>query len=130
MKNNKLIIRINKSVDEIFDFVTTPPNSTRWIDSIAKEETSEWPVCIGTVYKLWDENGKPSEMKVANIKNNEMVEWISENQNYHCRYRLKTVNQNISEFEYYEWVDEGIIDSPFTQETLEKLKSVVEGPEK
>ena len=129
MKDNKLIIRINKSVDEIFAFVTTPPNSTCWISSIAKEKTSEWPAKIGTVYRLWDENGNYSEMKVAAIKNNELVEWISEDKNYHCRYILKIVDKNISEFEYYEWVDQGTIDNPFTQDTLEKLKSVVENHE-
>lgn len=126
MKNNKFIIQINKSVDEIFDFVTTPPNSTRWIESIVKEETSEWPVKIGTVYKLWDEKGNISEMKVANIKNNEMVEWISGDQNYHCRYILKNIDKNISEFEYYEWTDEGELKEPFTIDILEKLKFVIE----
>ena len=126
MKDNKLIIKINKPVEEVFAFVTTPPNSTCWIDSIAREETSEWPVHVGTIYKLWDENGNPSEMKVADIKKNELVEWISEDKNYHCRYILKNIDKNISEFEYYEWVDMGIIDNPFTQNTLEKLKSVME----
>ncbi|MFA6090066.1 MAG: hypothetical protein WC755_09495 [Candidatus Woesearchaeota archaeon] len=129
MKNNKLIIRINKSVNEVFDFVTTPPNSTRWIDSIAKEETNELFVRVGTIYKLWDEKGNPSEMKVVNIKKNELVEWVSEDKNYHCRYIFKTIDQNVSEFEYYEWVDRGTIDNPFTQDTLEKLKSVMEKQE-
>ena len=126
MKNNKLIIQINKSVEEIFAFVTTPPNSTRWIDSITREETNEWPVCVGTIYKLWDENGNPSEMRVIDIKNNEIVEWISEDKNYHCRYVFKIIDKNISEFEYYEWVDRGEINNPFSQDTLEKLKSILE----
>ena len=126
MKENKLIILINKSADDIFAFVTTPPNSTRWISSITKEETNEWPVKIGTIYKLWDEKNNISKMKVIDIKNNEMVEWISEDQNYHCRYVLKIIDKNISEFKYYEWVDRGIIDNPFMQDTLEKLKLVLE----
>lgn len=62
MKENKLIILINKSADDIFAFVTTPPNSTRWISSITKEETNEWPVKIGTIYKLWDEKNNTSKM--------------------------------------------------------------------
>ncbi len=126
MKNNKLVIRINKAVDDIFAFVTTSPNSTRWINSITREETNEWPVQIGTIYKLWDEKGNISEMKIADIKSNEMVEWISEDRNYHCRYILKNIDKNISEFEYYEWVDRGIINNPFTPETLEKLKKELE----
>jgi len=126
MKDNKLVIQINKSVEEIFTFVTTPPNSTRWIDSIAREETNEWPVRVGTIYKLWDENGKSSDMTVTAIKNNELVEWISEDKNYHCRYIFKTINEKLSEFEYFEWVDKGLIENPFTQNTLEKLKTVME----
>lgn len=126
MKSNKLIIQINKSVDEIFDFVITPPNLTLWIKSIANEETNEWPIKIGTIYKLWDEKGNINEMIVVDINNNEMVEWISNDQNYHCRYIFKNINKDISEFEYYEWTDEGELKEPFTIDILEKLKFVIE----
>ncbi len=126
MKENKLTIKINKSVQEVFEFTITPPNTTRWIDSVVKEKTSEWPVKVGTIYTLQNKKGDPSEVIVSAIKENEMVEWISKDQNYHCRYIFKSKGDNITEFEYYEWVDKGDMEEPFTQETLEKLKKVIE----
>ena len=126
MKENKLTIRINKSVHEVFTFTITPPNSTRWIDSIVKEETNEWPVRIGTIYKLQDKNGEFSEVVVMAIKENKFVEWVSKDQVYHCCYTFKSIDKNTSELEYYEWVDEGELEGPFTSDVLEKLKSLVE----
>jgi len=126
MKDNKLKIRINKSVPEVFAFTTTPPNSKYWINSIIDEETNEWPIHVGTVYKLMSENGQQSEVVVASIKKNEIVEWVSRDNVYHCKYNFKAINENTTELKYYEWVDKGIIDNPFTQDTLERLKLVLE----
>jgi len=126
VKENKLTIRINRPVHEVFTFAITPPNSTRWTNSIVKEETNEWPVRIGTIYKLQDKNGGLSEMVVAVIKKNKFVEWVSKNQVYHCRYTFNSIDKNTSELEYHEWVDEGELEEPFTLDVLEKLKSVIE----
>ncbi len=126
MKSNKLTIQINKPVHEVFIFTITPPNSTKWIPSVVKEETNEWPVRKGTVYKLQNEKGKFSEVIVVVIKENEVVEWISKDQTYHCRYTFRLIDENISELEYYEWVDTGELDEPFTLEILGKLKLLLE----
>lgn len=126
MKSNKLTIQINKPVHEVFIFTITPPNSTKWIPSVVKEETNEWPVRKGTVYKLQNEKGKFSEVIVVVIKENEVVEWISKDQTYHCRYTFRLIDENISELEYYEWVDTGELDEPFTLEILGKLKHLLE----
>ncbi len=67
-----------------------------------------------------------SEVTVADIKSDEFVEWISKNRNYHCRYSFNLVNENMTELEYHEWVDDGELKEPFTLETLQTLKSVLE----
>lgn len=126
MRENKLTIQINKPVHEVFKFTITPPNSTLWIPSVVGEETSEWPVKAGTIYKLQNEKGGHSEVIVTNIKEDELVEWISKDRSYHCRYTYKSIDKNTTEVEYFEWVDERDLEEPFTGETSNKLKAVLE----
>lgn len=125
MRDNKLTIRINKPVQEVFAFTITPPNSTLWINSIDKEETNEWPIRVGTMYKLQDNKGEYSEVIVTAIKENKIVEWVSKNKNYHCRYTYRSIDKNTSELEYFEWVDKGELEDPFDLKILQKLKSVI-----
>ncbi len=126
MKKNRLAVQINKPVSVVFKFTITPPNSTLWIPSIVKEKTNEWPVRKETVYKLKNEKGEWSRVTVSAIKENKFVEWISQDKNYHCRYELKPIDKNSTDLKYYEWVDQGKINEPFTKAILEKLKSVLE----
>lgn len=125
MKKNALKIIIHKPLHEVFLFCITPPNSTKWIPSVVKEETNEWPVKIGTVYKLTNDKDKISQVTIARIKNDEYVEWISKDRSYHYRYSLQTIDEK-TVLEYREWVDQGEIKEPFSQEVLAKLKFVLE----
>lgn len=129
MKNNKLTIRIDRQVQDVFLFVITPPNSTLWIDGVVDEETNELPVKIGTIYKLTNEDGKKSDMTIETIDPDKIVGWISSDKNYHCKYELNPTNNISTKFVYSEWVDEDDIEKPFTQKTLEKLKRVIENLE-
>lgn len=126
MKENTLTVKIQKSVSEVFAFTTTPPNSSLWINSIISEKTNEWPVRKGTSYMLQNQKGEIYEVFVAAIKKNSMIEWVSSNRNYHCRYKFRRITNRTCKLEYYEWVDKGEIAEPFTQDTLGKLKSVLE----
>lgn len=126
MKSNQIKTRINKPVGEVFAFTITPPNSTKWIPGVVWESTNEWPVRNGTVYKLKMSNGEHHEVIVVDFKTNKYVEWRSMDGNYHCKYTFKSSGKNITDLEYYEWVDSGDIEEPFTQSILEKLKSVLE----
>lgn len=125
MKANKLVVSFNKPVHEVFLFTITPPNSTKWIPDVINEETNEWPVKIGTVYKLQTRTGS-FEVTVTKFKENNIVEWTSADKNFHCTYMYRPIDEKTSELEYYEWVDTDELDEPFTLPVLEKLKSVVE----
>ncbi|KKP59841.1 MAG: hypothetical protein UR52_C0002G0069 [Candidatus Gottesmanbacteria bacterium GW2011_GWA1_34_13] len=126
MEDNKLRITIKKSISEVFNFTITPPNSTLWIPNVVKEETNEWPIHIGTIYSLQNSKNEQSYVIVTNLKNNEIVEWVSKDQNYHCRYTFRSIDKNVTKLEYYEWMNNGNLEEPFTMATLEKLKSVLE----
>lgn len=126
MKTNKLVIKINQPKEKVFEFTTTPPNSSLWISGVVKEEVTEWPIKVGTIYKLTDNLGNISKVKVNKVKKNELIEWISKDKNYHCKYIFKEATNEESILEYYEWVDEGEIENPFNQKILKKLKSVLE----
>ncbi len=110
MKSNTLTIQISKPVEDVFLFTITPPNSTRWITSINKETTNEWPIRRGTKYQLYNNQGEKFEVIVADIQENELVEWVSKDHNYHCKYTYQVISKNVSKLTYHEWVDNGEID--------------------
>ena len=126
MRENKLKIKINKPVHEVMAFYMNPANTPLWLETIVKEETSEYPIKAGTVYRNQNKDGVWMEYIVASYKENEIFELISKDKNYHVRYTHKDLGDKSSELEYYEWVDSGELPEPFMMEILEKLKHMVE----
>ena len=126
MKINKLTIKINKPAKDAFTFYINPKNTPLWIDSIVEEKTSEWPVKIGTIYRNQNKEGKWTEYTVVTLKENRLFELVSKDKNYHVRYTHQSIDDRSSELGYYEWVDKGEIEEPFTLEILQKLKTVLE----
>ena len=127
MKSKELRIRINKPDNQVFAFIINPDNTPKWLDSIMAEETSDWPIVVGTIYKNrgW-ESTDWSEYVVAEFEENELFTLDEKDGPYHVRYTIKSIDDNSSELKHYEWVDEGELDNPFDQAVIEKLKSVLE----
>lgn len=127
MKELRLKIQIHKPVAEVFWYVVNPANTPKWIDAIVHEQTNEWPVRVGTMYQNQDREGEWTMYMVTQLAENSFFEWVKEDENYHVRYTLRPVGGTTTELDYYEWVEVGELMEPFTMETLEKLKSVMEG---
>lgn len=123
MKDNKLTIQINKPLAEVFAFCITPPKVKLWVPDIINETTNEWPAKVGTIYTEYKNDGTSFHIIVTDYKENEYIEWKTEDDKYHVRYTFTPINQNTIQLEY---VETGEVNEPFTQEVLEKLKQVLE----
>jgi len=47
-------------------------------------------------------------------------------ENYSVRYTYRKLDENKTEMEYFEWMKNGELSKPFTEDILMKLKSVME----
>jgi uncharacterized protein YndB with AHSA1/START domain len=132
MKHNEFVIEINKPVDEVFRFLLDPQNTPKWIDSVLKEETNEWPTKLGSLYRNAIKDPEVdggvilNEYEITIFKQDQMLEFSLKNSKYHVKYSFKTI-PNGTELIYTEWVDDGEIEDPFTNDTMQKLKSIIEG---
>ncbi|MFH1030852.1 MAG: hypothetical protein V1770_06380, partial [bacterium] len=122
---NKIVIKIKKEVKEVFEYSIDPAHTPLWSSSITKEETNEWPVRMGTVYKNSNSEGKWSEYVVSGFERNKIFELTSEDGNYHVRYTYSS-NDAGTVMEYFEWVDNGELDEPYDRKHLEKLRNLIE----
>lgn len=127
MKEKRLTITIKRPAREVFWFTLNPANTSKWVESIVEEKTSEWPVKLGTVYRNQNKKGEWTGYRLTDFKENERFEMSATGSPYHVRYTFQPIDEQACELEYFEWVDEGELEEPFTLGILKKLKAVVEG---
>ena len=126
MKENNIIIIIDKPVKDVFEFTTNPKNTPFWIDSISEEVAEEYPPRIGTVYKNRSEGSVWSFYKVTEFKKDAVFMLSDLEGNYFVRYTYTPLDKNRTKMGYFEWVEKGELEKPFTHEILQKLKKVIE----
>lgn len=126
MNSLKLKVTINKPVTMVFEFTTNPKNTHLWVPSIAKEETNEWPVKVGTIYKNTSDFNSWSEYVVTKFEKDKIFVFDKLDSNYHVQYSFRKIDDDNTELEYFEWVDEGELEEPFTMDILMKLKDILE----
>ena len=126
MKENKLTIVINRPVEEVFEFTTNPKNTHLWIPSIDEEVADEYPPKIGTQYRNRGNGSDWNVYKVLEFENNRLFTLTDEENNYVVKYSYKKLDDNNTEMEYFEWMNNGELSSPFTMDIIESLKEVME----
>ena len=113
-KRNLLTITINKSANDVFAFVLDPNNTPT-----AQAEVSELPVREGGIW-----NG----YTITSFEKNKSFTIKMKDGNYHAQYTVTPISENETSLEYLEWVIRGVLDKPFTQDVLTKLKTIMESP--
>lgn len=126
MNSNTLTIKIHRSAAEVFAFTTNPENTSLWVSSISHEETNEWPVKVGTIYKNKGSENIWSEYEMTAFDENKSFTLSLVGGDYHVTYTCNPLTDTTSELEYYEWVDTGELTDPFTMTPLENLKRILE----
>ncbi|MEK7615960.1 MAG: SRPBCC family protein [Patescibacteria group bacterium] len=125
MKETNLTITINKLIQEVFDFCINPKNTPLWIDGILREETNEWPVKVGSIYRNQNMRNEWSEYVLTEFQPPKLFTMHKKDAHYTVRYTLKPIG-DATELNYYEWMDVGELEEPFTLEILQKLKLAIE----
>ncbi len=126
MNTNKLTIRINKPVSEVFDFTINPQNTPRWIDFIVEETTDSQEIKLGTRYTNRDNEGKVNLYELTHFDTNKVFELKSIPLFYTVKYTYTAISDTETELEYFEYVESGELSSPFPMSAMQKLKEVLE----
>ena len=127
MRENKITVIIDKSIDEVFEFTTNPQNTHLWIPSISEEVADEYPPKINTKYRNRGDNNNWDEYKVVDYQKNKVFILSDLDDNYFVKYTYRQLDNNKTEMEYFEWMTEGKLSNPFTEDILGNLKKVMEG---
>lgn len=124
MKRLEQQVIVNQPVDDVFAFIVDPANTPQWVDSIVAEETNEWPVGLGTVYRNRNHAGEWSEYVLAEFEPAKIFT-LTTSDGRHLRYTFASIDEGATEVTY-EWIGEGNVTESLLKEILTNLKTVVE----
>jgi hypothetical protein len=129
MDKNTLSILIHAPISAVFDFTLDPKNTPRWISSIQKEWTNEWPPKIGTVYRQKlgiKRKTMESAIVITGFQKNKQLDFHLVNGTYSCSYQFSP-NQKGTWLTYSE--ENGVgqkLVSPLKMKNLQTLKTLIE----
>ena len=126
MKENKITVTIGKPIDEVFEFTTNPQNTHVWIPSISEEVADEYPPKINTEYRNRGDNSNWNKYKVVDFEKNKVFILFNLEDKYFVKYTYHKLDDNKTEMEYFEWMIDGELSNPFTEDIFGNLKKVME----
>jgi len=127
MRENKITVTIDKPIDEVFEFTTNPKNTHLWIPSISEEVADEYPPKINTEYRNRGDNSNWNKYKVVDFEKNKVFILFNLEDKYFVKYTYRKLDDNKTEMEYFEWMIDGELSNPFTEDIFGNLKKVMEG---
>lgn len=112
--------------------LSIPKTHQKWVEPIVTEQTNEWPVKLGTIYRNQRKNGEWSDYEMTAFESNKMFVMSQTNNGFCVGYTFTPVNSGTAtRLEYRVWKDEGELPDSLTvdvlQGILDKLKEVLEG---
>lgn len=126
MRENKLKIFINKPVKEVFDYSLESNNVPKWIISIKEEIPEERPVKLGTKLKNIGVNSTEwNEYEMIEFEPPKTFTLKRLNGDYFVKYTYSEKDGG-TEFEYFEWAENGGLDGLMEISALELLKEQIE----
>ena len=126
MRENKLTIFINKPIKEVFDYSLESNNVPKWITSIKEEIPEERPVKLGTQLRNIGINGKEwNKYKMIEFNPPKTFTLKRLNGDYFVKYTCSEKDEG-TEFEYFEWAENGDLDGLKEMSALELLKEQIE----
>ncbi len=121
----KITVQINRPIAEVFAFAVDPQNTPKWIESIVVEETSEWPVTVGSIYRSQNKVGEWSEFAMTAFEKDRLFVLTKKDDTFQVRYTFIPINPDQTEL-VYELVDYGELEESYIQKLLDSLKRILE----
>ena len=126
MRENKLTIFINRPVKLVFDYSLESNNVPKWITSIKEEIPEERPVKLGTRLRNIGINSKEwNKYKIIEFHPPKTFTLKRLNGDYFVKYTCSEKDEG-TEFEYFEWAENGELDGLMEMSALELLKEQIE----
>jgi len=126
MHNKTYTVVINKPLHETFLASLNPKNTPKWIDSMVEEQASEFPPKLGTTYRNRGEAGDWSEFSITEFEQDKVFTLSQKSGAYNVRYVFKPIADDQTELTYTEWETEGKLANPLPEESIQKLKRLIE----